>query len=167
MLRRLLDRLRTLWRLARSERAAPHQVALALGLGAFVGSTPAVGFHGWLAVGAATALRLNRFYAFLGSRVSSPVVLPFIVLAEIELAHRVRCGAYVALDRHHVLAQAKTLLLDWTLGALPVGLLVGLLTGALGFAIAKVRDARLRSKLLRDPRSTSECPRSDSPAPLS
>jgi len=158
MLRRWLARLRTLWQLATTERAKPHEVGLALGLGAFIGSTPVIGFHGWIAVGAATALRLNRLYAFVGSRVSSPVVLPFIVLAEIEIAHRVRCGAFLALDRHHVLAQAKTLMLDWLIGTLPVGLAIGLLCGALGFSIAKIRY-----RLLRARRSTSECPPSDFP----
>ncbi|HEY1958518.1 MAG TPA: DUF2062 domain-containing protein [Polyangiaceae bacterium] len=158
MLRRWPARLRTLWRLATTERASPRQIALAFGVGAFIGSTPVIGFHGWIAVGTATALRLNRLYTFLGSRVSSPVVLPFIVLAEIEIAHRIRCGAFLALDRHDVLAHAKTLLLDWILGTIPVGLAVGLVCGALGFAVAT-----LRSRLPRGPRSTSECPPSNSP----
>lgn len=164
MLQRWLARLKTLWRLATTERATPRQIALAFGVGAFVGSTPVVGFHGWIAVGVATALRLNRLYAFLGSRVSSPLVLPFIVLAEIELAHRVRCGVFLALDRHHILSQAKTLMLDWCLGTLPVGLAIGLVAAAIGWALATLR---VRNKRLRDLRSSSECPPSGSPDPLS
>jgi uncharacterized protein (DUF2062 family) len=156
MFGRLWRRFRVLWRVATTERATPRQVALAVGLGAFVGSTPVIGLHGWIAVGLATVLRLNRLYAFLGSRVSSPVVLPFIVIAEIELAHRVRCGEFIALTRSNVLEQAKGLLLDWCIGTIPVGLAVGALTGALGYLITRTR--------LRALRSTSECPPSSSPA---
>ncbi len=159
MFGRLWRRLVILWRLATREHATPRHVALAVGLGAFIGATPLMGFHGWIALGASTALRLNRLYTFLGSRVSSPFVLPFIVLAEIQLAHRVRCGEFVALTKDDVLAHAKGLLLDWCLGTIPVGLAVGFALGALGYAITR---RRLRSR-----RSTSECPPSDSPAPTS
>jgi len=156
MFGRLWRRFRTLWRLATTERATPRQVALAVGLGAFIGSTPVIGLHGWIAVGLATALRLNRLYAFLGSRVSSPFVLPFIVIAEIEIAHLVRCGELVALTRSNIFEEAKTLLLDWCLGTIPIGLAVGALTGALGYFITHMR--------LRARRSISECPPSGSPA---
>ena len=161
MFGRFWRRIVELWRLATRERASPREVALAVGLGAFVGSTPLIGFHGWIAVGLATLFRLNRLYAFLGSRVSSPVILPFITLAEIQLAHRVRCGAFVALTKDDVLRNAKGLLLDWCLGAIPVGLAVGVALGVLGYVLAL---ARLRRKPLPDPRSTSECPPSSSPA---
>ena len=159
MFGRLWRRFRILWRLATTERATPRQVALAVGLGAFIGSTPVIGLHGWIAVGLATALRLNRLYAFLGSRVSSPFVLPFIVIAEIEIAHRVRCGEFIALTRSDVLEHAKGMLLDWCIGTIPVGIVVGVAMGALGYIL---RRTRLRAR-----RSTSECPPSSSPAHLS
>ncbi len=152
---RPLARLRDLWRRATTERATPRQVALAVGIGVFTGSTPAIGLHGWLAVGAATLLRLNRLYAFLGSRVSSPIVLPFIVLLEIELAHRVRCGVFIALTKGDVLTHAGGLLLDWCLGTVPVGLALGVTFAAIGYGVTTLR---VRRKLLRDRRSSSECP---------
>lgn len=142
MFGRLWRRLRVLWRLATTERATPRQIALAAFLGAFVGSTPVIGFHGWIAVGLATALRLNRLYAFLGSRVSSPLVLPFIVIAEIQLAHRVRCGEFIALTRADVLEHAKGMLLDWCLGTAPVALIVGTIAGAAAYGLAVLRRRR-------------------------
>ncbi|HSQ63792.1 MAG TPA: DUF2062 domain-containing protein, partial [Polyangiaceae bacterium] len=99
---RWANRVRTLWRLAKTERATPPQVAWAVGLGVFAGCTPALGLHGWIAVGAATLFRLNRLYAFLGSRVSSVFVLPWIVLCEVQLAHRVRTGSFLALTKSDV-----------------------------------------------------------------
>ena len=156
MFGRLWRRFRVLWRLATTERATPRQVALAAGLGAFIGSTPAIGLHGWIAVGLATALRLNRLYAFLGSRVSSPFVLPFIIIAEIQIAHRIRCGEFIALTRADVMQHAKGMLLDWCIGTVPIGLAVGALCGALGYFLTRMR--------LRARRSISECPPSGSPA---
>ncbi len=141
---RWVDRVRLLWRLAKSERASPPQVAWAVGTGVFVGCTPAIGLHGWIAVGAATLFRLNRLYAFLGSRVSSVFVLPWIVLAEVQLAHRVRTGSFVALTKDDVLAHAKEFLLDWCVGTIPVG-------GALAvlFALAAYSWAARRARAKR------------------
>ena len=146
MFGRLWRRFRVLWRLATTERATPRQVALAVGLGAFVGSTPVIGLHGWIAVGLATALRLNRLYAFLGSRVSSPFVLPFIVIAEIEVAHWVRCHELIALTRADVMQHARGMLLDWCIGTLPIALLVGSLSGIAAYALAVLRDRRKKNR---------------------
>lgn len=137
---RWVDRVRTLWRLAKTERATPPQVAWAVGVGVFVGCTPAIGLHGWIAVGAATLFRLNRLYAFLGSRVSSIFVLPWIVLCEVQLAHRLRTGSFLALTKDDVLSKARDFLLDWCLGTLPVG---GLLAAA--FAVAAYAWASRRA----------------------
>jgi len=133
---------RTLWRLAKTERATPPQVAWAVGLGVFVGCTPALGLHGWIAVGAATLFRLNRLYAFLGSRVSSVFVLPWIVLCEVQLAHRVRTGSFLALTNSDVLEKARDFLLDWFLGTLPVGGALAALFAAAAYAWARRRASR-------------------------
>jgi uncharacterized protein (DUF2062 family) len=137
---RLWTRLKVLWTLARSERAAPHEIGWAVGIGAFAGCTPAIGFHGALALGLATAFKKNRLFAWLGSRISNMLVLPFITLAEIQIAHRVRVGAWVVLDREHALQQAGALFLDWCLGTLPVGAAIGLALGVVAWIVARRRD---------------------------
>jgi uncharacterized protein (DUF2062 family) len=141
VLRRLWEKLKRLWTLAKSERASPRQIAWAVGMGAFIGCTPAVGIRPWLAIGLATLARMNRLFAYLGSHTSNVVFMPFIVLAEVQLSHRVRTGAWASIDRPHILDQAPTLLLDWCLGTIPVGLAVGLALGMLAYALARRRDA--------------------------
>ena len=135
-----IAKLRQLWQLARTERATPRQIGWAVAVGVFVGCTPAVGFHGGLAVTCATFLRLNRLWAFIGSRTSAFFILPFITYAEVEVAHRLRTGAWITLDREHVLVQAKELLLDWFVGTLPVGGLLALLLGVLAYEVARRRQ---------------------------
>jgi uncharacterized protein (DUF2062 family) len=125
--------------MAKSERASPGEIAWAVGLGVFVGCTPALGFHGWLAIAVATLFKKNRLFAWLGSRISNFVLLPFIALASIQVAHRVRTGAWLVVDREHALQHARSLLLDWCLGAIPVGGALAVLCAAASYAVARRR----------------------------
>ena len=142
LFRRLWEKLKTLWKLARSERASPREIGWAVAIGVFAGCTPAVGVHGPLALGLATLFRKNRLFAWLGSRISNMVFLPFIAIAEVQISHRLRTGAWVTLDRESVLEQAGALLLDWCLGTIPVGAAAGLALGLVAWAIARRRDRR-------------------------
>jgi uncharacterized protein (DUF2062 family) len=157
VLARLWNKLKSLWLLARTERATPREVFWAVFVGAFMGCTPAIGIHGGLAVGAATLFRKNRLFAWLGSRVSNVLVLPFIVYAEVQVAHRLRAGTWAALsfERERVVAQAGELLLDWCLGSVPVGAAIGALAGLLAWAWARRRTVTPSRDEL--PRPSSEC----------
>jgi uncharacterized protein (DUF2062 family) len=143
--RRLWEKLKTLWMLAMNERASQNEIFWAVFIGAFAGCTPAVGFHGPLSLGLATLFKKNRLFAWLGSRISNMVFLPFIAYAEVQIAHRIRTGAWVEMtvDRNRALEQAGQLLLDWCLGTIPVGIVIGALTGLLGLAWARRRDRKV------------------------
>jgi uncharacterized protein (DUF2062 family) len=134
-----LRMVRELWTLAKNERASPKQIGWAVGVGCFVGCSPALGFHGGLALAAATVLRLNRLWCWLGSRSSNIFVLPFLAYAQVELAHRLRTGAWVTIDRDRILAEASALLLDWFLGMIPVGVPFSFALGSLAFLWARRR----------------------------
>ena len=139
--------------LAKSERATPREIGWAVAIGAFAGCTPAVGVHGPVAMGLATLARKNRLFAWLGSRISNMVILPFIALAEVQVSHRIRTGAFVDLTRENILAQAPHLLLDWCLGTFPVGAAIGIVMGLSAYALAHRRDTRKRARSA--PRSTA------------
>jgi uncharacterized protein (DUF2062 family) len=153
------QRIRWLWDRARNERASPKQIGWAVGLGAFVGCTPPIGLHGWMAVGLATVLRLNRLFCFIGSRVGNWLMMPFIAIASIQTSHFIRTGTFMALSKDNVLDQGKTVILDWLLGTIPVGGLIGLLAGILAYYLAK------RRKPAAPLEPSSESPPSGSPAP--
>lgn len=148
MFRRLWEKLKLLWKLAKSERASPGEIAWAIALGAFAGSTPAIGFHGPLAIAIATVARKNRLFAWFGSRISNMLFLPFIALAEVQLSHRLRTGAWLVIERKRILEQAPHLLLDWCLGTLPVGAAIGLVMGLLAYVLAYRRDRRKEREAL-------------------
>lgn len=142
MFRRLWQKLTTLWKLAKSERASPREIGWAVAIGAFAGCTPAVGIHGPLALALATLFKKNRLFAWLGSRISNMVFLPFITIAEVQISHRVRTGEWAVLDREHAMDNAGALLVDWCLGAIPVGITIGLVMGVSSWAFAHRRDRR-------------------------
>ena len=150
MLQRIFERLRALWILALNERATPREIGLAVGLGAAVGCTPLIGLHGWIAVGLATIFRLSRLWTFMGSRNANFITIPWIALAEVQLAHRVRTGEWAPLSVDTAVDHAKELLLDWCLGMIPIAIVVGGLLGSLAFAIARARLARIAKRAAND-----------------
>jgi uncharacterized protein (DUF2062 family) len=170
-LQRLVRAARRLWQRALNEHSTPREVGWSVFVGVFSGCTPFLGLHMWVALALATIFRLNRLWAFLGSRVSSNVLFVWITFVEIELAHRLRAGAWASLAPREALNHGRELLGDWFVGSAFVGPALG---GALGLAayVAMVRRgnrAREERLIPRTPDAphppTSESPRSAPPAP--
>jgi uncharacterized protein len=148
---RLWKKIKLLWHLAKTERATPREIGWAVAIGVFAGCTPAIGFHMWIALALATLFRKNRLFAFIGSRVCTFFILPFIITAEVETAHLLRTGSFVSFDRTHAVEQAKDLLLDWCLGTIPVGGTLALVLGVFAYALARVRDGRKKKDVEKLP----------------
>jgi uncharacterized protein (DUF2062 family) len=128
--------LKNLWFLALRERATPRGIAASVAVGVFAGCTPFVGAHAGIALVAATVLRLNRLWAFLGSRISFFAILPWIVFAEIQTGHHLRTGEWAVFSRS-AFAHAEEWLFDWCLGSVPVGAALALVVGGLAYTLAK------------------------------
>ncbi|HEY3822824.1 MAG TPA: DUF2062 domain-containing protein [Polyangiaceae bacterium] len=137
LLTRFWQRTRELWRRARREHSTPREVGWSVAVGVFCGCSPFVGLHMWMALGLATVFRLNRLWAFLGSRISSNVLLAWLAFSEIELAHRLRTGAWMALAPSDVLVEGWQLFGDWLFGSLLVGATLAALLGLLVYALAR------------------------------
>jgi uncharacterized protein (DUF2062 family) len=167
MLANLIRATRILLRRALQERSTPRQTGLSVAVGAFSACTPFLGLHIWIALGLATLFRLNRLWAAVGSK-TAPVagVLPLIVFAEVQLAHRLRTGAWLPLAPRAVLAQGTQLLLDWLLGTPIVGGAYAALIGVVAYAIARRRQARFKPSTPGEPLpASSESPPSAPPSP--
>jgi uncharacterized protein (DUF2062 family) len=158
VLRTLYERARALWLQALRENTTPAKVGSSVGLGVFVGCTPFIGFHFAIALGLATLLRLNRVWALVGSRASFFVTLPWIILAEVDIAHRLRTGRWAPLLARDAIDHGREYLLDWWLGVIPVGCALGAALGLLTYLVAR-RRARLTPRTLsRSPPPTSGSP---------
>ena len=158
VLRNLYERARDLWLRALREHTTPRELGMSVGLGVFVGCTPFIGFHIWIALGLSTLFQLNRVWAMVGSRVSFFLVLPWIVLAEIQLGHRGRTGEWAPILARDAMAHRGEYLLDWSLGVVPVGCALGLALGSTAYVIARRRALTPRTPSPAPP-PTSESPR--------
>lgn len=164
--RRLYTSARDLWRRARREHSSPREMGWSVAVGVFSGCTPFLGLHMWIALALATVFRLNRLWAFIGSRVSSNIVFVWIAFAEIELAHRARTGSWAPLAPRDALAHGRQLFGDWLLGSLAAGLVLGALFGVLAYFTAR-RWALSRHKPDGPRPPSSESRPSAPPAPTS
>lgn len=128
---RVLKALARLWERALGEHSSPPEIGWSIAVGVFSGCTPFVGLHMWIALALATLFRLNRLWAFAGSRISFAPLFAVITFCEIEGAHRLRTGTWLPLSLDEAASRARELLADWLIGALLFG---GALAASLGLA---------------------------------
>jgi uncharacterized protein (DUF2062 family) len=149
-----------LWERAKREPSTPRQVGLSVGLGAFTACTPFIGLHFWISLGLATVFRLNRVWAAVGSRLSSTPILLLTTFSEIQVAHRLRTGTWVAMNWHHAFDHGRELVGDWIVGTVLVGGPLALTFGFVAYSLARRWQQRLIQRTPDAlPRPSSESPR--------
>ena len=131
-----MERGRRLLRRVLDEHSAPHEIGKSVGVGVFAGCTP-FGGHAVVALGLATAFRLNRLWAFLASRTAIFPVYLAIAFAEIQAGHLVRAGARLQLSPAEAFARRYELATDWIIGTLLVGSALGMIAGLIAYACAR------------------------------
>jgi uncharacterized protein (DUF2062 family) len=149
---------RDLWDRAKREHSSPREVGLSVGVGAFIACTPLVGFHIWLALGFATVFKLNRLWATIGSRLSTTPIFLVTTFTEIQLAHHLRTGGWVAMSLRQALARGPELVLDWALGSVFVGAAVATIAGLVAATLARRWETLNSRALAALPRPSSESP---------
>lgn len=65
--------------------ATPREIALGLAIGVFVGLSPLVGLHAVLGVAFAFIFRANKLAALVGTQVSTPWALPFLIFLNLQI----------------------------------------------------------------------------------
>jgi uncharacterized protein (DUF2062 family) len=143
--------MRDLWERAKREPSTPRQVGLSVGLGAFAACTPFIGAHLWISLGLATLFRLNRLWAAIGSRLSMTPILLLTTFSEIQVAHRLRTGTWVAMSWHQAFDHGKELLLDWIAGTVLVGGPIAITLGLVAYSLARRWQQRLTQRTLDAP----------------
>jgi uncharacterized protein (DUF2062 family) len=121
----------------------PMALAASVGIGAFIGCSPAYGFHTLMVLGAVALFRLNPVAAILGSQVSfGPIIVP-IMIAEVWVGDWVRFGHVVALPKLGAAELAKWLLgnalVSWLIGWGVIGGVAAVVTGLLTLGFLRLR----------------------------
>lgn len=90
----LKARFLSLWRSNQS----PHEIALGVAIGVFIGISPLYGFHMiMVCLAAITVRRVNKLAIFLGVNISLPPTIPFITWAGYRTGRMMLGNAYPAL----------------------------------------------------------------------
>ena len=110
-------------------RLSAKEAAISLGIGTFIGATPAFGFHTFLVGLAAFVFRLNAIPMFVGSQISIPPLAPFVIIGSIKVGH-------------HVLG-IEDKIPAWIFGSIILGLVLATLGGSITYFVFK---AKLKSQ---------------------
>ena len=142
---RLRDTLRNLRTLTASG-TRTNELALALGVGVFVGATPLWGLHAPLMLYIAARWRLNLVASFLATNVSFPAFAPFLVFAQVQFGHLLRRGEWLDLRQDELTFGAVGAhVADYLLGGFTLAALLGIATGLatlkIGSLLARRRAA--------------------------
>lgn len=113
--------------------ATPHAVALGFAAGVFISSTPFIGFHMMLSAALAWIIGGSIVAALLGTFVGNPLTYPLFWVSSYELGSLMlgKGDGKVELDLSQGIFQTDqiwTVLKPMTLGSIPIGLALGLLS---------------------------------------
>ena len=138
---------RKLWQTLLRTHTSPGRLALAIGMGVFIGCLPFYGFHLLICVVAGLALRLNILVSWLAANISNPFFAPFLVFAEIQVGYLIIEGRFALLTMEElremgVPAVIETFFVSALVGSLAVGLALGLVLGGLSYLGLKFRRDR-------------------------
>jgi predicted LPLAT superfamily acyltransferase/uncharacterized protein (DUF2062 family) len=112
------------------------RLALGLGVGVAIGCTPFYGLHAVIALGISLVARLNFLAVFVGTQVSLPPLVPFIILSSVRIGLWMKGQPVTSLSSlPRNLHGAEHLFGSWLKGSLILGPAAGIVIGSLFFVI--------------------------------
>ncbi len=143
-MRTYIRRLRSWVHLLLREHLTPGSIALAVGLGVFLGSLPIYGIHLFVCVVVARWLKLNQALLYAAANISNPFFAPFLISGEVAVGEWLRHGNVDAMAAPlaegtfwTMLQQAPDLFLSCLLGSVVVGVVLGVTSGLLALCAAR------------------------------
>src|SRR3954465_2262176 len=132
-----------IWHRVRGTRHTPARVALAVGVGLFVGCLPLYGLHFVLCCLVCLPFGLDLVLCYLVANISNPLVAPFLITLEVELGSLLTTGEHAAFT----LARARQtgvlgFLWQALVGSVFVGSGLAALGGTIAYVVAGKRIAR-------------------------
>ena len=121
------------WQAVRSDPAERPRFATGLAVGVFIANLPLYGVQTLLSLFVARRLRLNPLATVAGSHFSTPPVGPILIAAAIALGHGIIHGTLPNLEHFNPARigyreLVQSVLLEWTLGGMVLGTVLGIVT---------------------------------------
>jgi uncharacterized protein (DUF2062 family) len=130
--------MRRLYLTLRTEHTTPIKVALAVGLGVFVGVSPVWGLHLALCMLLATAFRLNRVLVYASANFGNPLTAAPILFAELQIGHRLLHESWLPIALRDIRAVGfQGLVASLAVGSVAVGLVLGATMGAAAWLVTR------------------------------
>lgn len=129
------------WYELRGSNASPRRLAVAVGIGLFIGSLPIFGCHTPLVLGFCIWFHLDGAIAWLASNVSNPFLAPALLTLEVEVGSYLRTGALVRPPATVTASDVGRFAGDLFLGAPLVALGVALVGIGITYGLARLRRA--------------------------
>ncbi len=122
-------------------------MAVALGIGVWIGNLPLYGLQTILGIYTARRLHLNTLAVLLGTQISLPPIGPLLIAAAIAFGHLLLHGCWPVIANLNVRTLGwerviGPILADWVVGGVLIGFAMGLLTFFVSFALFR----RLRTE---------------------
>ncbi|MBN1905689.1 MAG: DUF2062 domain-containing protein [Deltaproteobacteria bacterium] len=119
-----------------TENATPHKIAIAGGIGVFLGALPLIACHMIVIIMVTSFFRLNKVVALSSSQLCMPPFMPAIC---IEAGYFMRNWSFLTeISIETIGYQAIDRLYEWLIGSLIVGPVAGIITGLILFLMAIV-----------------------------
>lgn len=118
------------------QRNASNEVkALSLALGVFIGIIPVWGFQSFLSIFLAAIFKLNKVISFVGSNISIPPMIPFIVLGSLKVgSFFVGESGEILIDFNNISFQSiKNHLLQYVVGSTILAIFMALVVGCVSY----------------------------------
>ncbi|MBC7369933.1 MAG: DUF2062 domain-containing protein [Bdellovibrionaceae bacterium] len=119
------------------EQTSPGRSSFAFAIGVFVGTTPIYGLHTAAIAALAFLLRLNFVYMFIGTQISIPPLVPFLVWGSEAIG-----SAVLRQDTHSAAAFGSA----WIVGSLILGTILGIVGFVLMYMIKKQQGRKTNSR---------------------
>ncbi|MBN1869856.1 MAG: DUF2062 domain-containing protein [Candidatus Omnitrophica bacterium] len=128
--------------------SSPHEIALGMAIGVFIGITPFYGFHFITAIIMAFIMkRVNKLAIFLGINISLPPTIPFITWAGYRIGRQMLGRAYPPLGwdyfKDFSYGDISHFFYALMVGSLVLGAVLSVLIYFLTFWFVKSRRARV------------------------
>jgi uncharacterized protein (TIGR03546 family) len=107
---------------------SPHQIALAIALGNFIGFIPIIGIHTVIAIGLAFIFRLNLLIVILGTQISNPISYPFQLFISAETGNLILNGKFLEIEFSKEINYLSHYLLPIIVGSPILGIIVSFLS---------------------------------------